>query len=373
VLPVPRFFSQCFGVGGHVAHARGVVCALVRAGSEVDVIAEEEDASVRGEGITLRICPLESRWRWRRIRWGRELVSKIAGLGQGKGWRMCYTRYSAGFSPWIPRLKSALGGTPLVIEVNSFASQRVVWARHWERRALRAADLIVCVSEAVRDALERLVDAGLGERILVLPNGVDFERFDAAAPLSRSGGDQEVRIGYAGTLKRDYGIEVLLRAFKRVRKARGEASLHVFGDGPHRRVLEVTAVGLDGCFFHGARPFEEMPGVLRGMDILVHTSSERNAFQSPIKVYEYMASGRPIVAARTPQVAALLGGPEAGLLYPMGDEEELAWQVLRLMDEPGLGERLARNAAREARTRHSWSARVQRLLDELKTRGLIDG
>ncbi len=150
--------------------------------------------------------------------------------------------------------------------------------------------------------------------------------------------------------------------FMSLYQRRPSVELHLFGDGPRRAALEAYAAGRPGILFHGMAAHTRMPGILKSFDVLVGTTSAAHRFQSPIKLYEYMASGRPIVYARTPQTEAVLGHGVRGLLYAVGDRHELAAQLERLLTDRPLAVRLAQAAQLEAVSRHSWDNRVTQLL-----------
>lgn len=373
LLPIPKFFSRYSGVGGHVAHAGGIVRGMVAAGYQLDLLTEETHPVIEGEGVMIHSLPLGSHTLLRQFFWAKPLIEATGRLRRQHKPRFCYIRYSARFSPWIPKLRTVLQKIPMVLEVNSFASQNHFWMKPWERRAFQSADLLVCVSETMRALVLSHFGMILKDKTVVVPNGVDIERFRTDASAVSFDGSAPLKIGYAGTFKPDYDLDTLLGAFRIVHTVRPDASLHLYGAGPYREKLQRQAAGMDTVFFHGAFPFLDMPRILKGSDILVYTMSSVNAFGSSTKLLEYMASGKPIVAARTPHVETLLGNEERGLLYAPGDAEALARQVLRFLHEPGLAVRLARNAVQETVNNHSWKVRIDQVLCELNQRSLLGG
>ena len=362
MLPVPRFFSQNHGQGGHVSHVRGVLDGFQRAGFHPVVLAAEpaECLAALPHGA-LHVLPCDERGGFARIPWSFRLVDHTAELAQQIPLRFAYVRYSAGFAPWMPRLKPELGPVPLILEVNSLGSQRHPLLRRFDRRALAVADVVVCVSDMLADYVRTLMPAERQHRILVLPNGVDAARFIAAEAEPGLLPDVGEHIGYCGVFKHDYGLEHLLDAFRALYMRRPTVQLHLFGDGPHRAALEARAQGLSNVIFHGMVPNARMPRILKSLDVLVGTTSPVHNFQSPIKLYEYMASGRPIVYARTPQTEDALGHGAYGLLYTVGDPHELAAQLERLLADRPLAARLGQAAQSEILRHHSWDNRIARL------------
>ncbi|HOS93022.1 MAG TPA: glycosyltransferase family 4 protein [Armatimonadota bacterium] len=370
LLPIPRFFSDHRGVGGHVAHAGGMIGGLAQCGFEVTVLAEESHPVFDRDGVTVRLCPARSSSTLERQRWAPAFIRATRDEVRVTPPLFAYIRYSVGFCPWLSRLRRALEGVPLVIEVNSFAAQDRWWMGWIERRALEMGDLIVCVSERVQDLVRARLGPGLFRRSMVVPNAVDTSRFGSECWRERRTPD-ELRIGYAGILKPGYGLELLVDTFAAVRGQVPQAVLHVYGDGPLRGELEARAARCEGILFHGAVPFLDMPRVLAGLDIAAYTMAPETSFGSSTKVYEYMAAGLPIVAADTPGVRQALGDGEHGLLYPLGDGDALVRQIVRLAHDPGLARTLAQRGRDAVNAHHSWTARVQSLTSEMQRRGLI--
>ena len=99
---------------------------------------------------------------------------------------------------------------------------------------------------------------------------------------------------------------------------------------------------------------------LKATDVLVAPYPQSTDFYfSPIKIFEYMAAGRPIIASRIGQVAEILEHERTALLVPPGDSAALTQALLRLKSDPELGIRLAQAAQQEVRTAHTWAARFK--------------
>jgi glycosyltransferase involved in cell wall biosynthesis len=107
----------------------------------------------------------------------------------------------------------------------------------------------------------------------------------------------------------------------------------------------------------------EVADLLRGADVLVlpnPPSAISTQFTSPLKLFEYMAVGRPIVASDLPAIREVLEDNVTALLVPGGDAAAIAAAVRRLIDDPALGARLARGAALAVRD-YSWDRRAERI------------
>jgi glycosyltransferase involved in cell wall biosynthesis len=164
-------------------------------------------------------------------------------------------------------------------------------------------------------------------------------------------------VGFAGSLKPWHGTDVLLDAFALLRTEAPRARLLIVGDGPQRDALRERAsqLALQGAVvFTGAVPHDEMPAMLRAMDVAVAPYLEMPDFYfSPLKLYEYLASGLPVVASDAGEIGTLIRHAETGVLVPCGNVAALADSLIELQRDQSLRSRLG-NAARLEAERHSW-------------------
>ncbi len=173
-------------------------------------------------------------------------------------------------------------------------------------------------------------------------------------------------VGFSGTLKPWHGVECLLHAMRKLLGARSEARLLLIGEGRGRKGLErlCRELGLDGrVHFTGAVPHDEVADYLAAADVLVapYVSAE-HAWFSPLKVAEYRAVGRAVVASGISQVRESLGEAQGVVLVPPGDEDALAESLRVLARNPGRRQRLADAAA--ASSRWTWRDLVRQMLRE---------
>jgi glycosyltransferase involved in cell wall biosynthesis len=244
---------------------------------------------------------------------------------------------------------------------------------------LRAADLIVVVSDAMR---EELLGRGIDEaRILVNPNGVDPDRYspdvDGRPVRERLGIGDEAVIGFIGTFGRWHGAEKLAVAFGTLLEGHpdlaGRVRLLMIGDGEGlpatRRIIEEGGHA-DKAIFAGRVPQAEGPGYLAACDVLVspHVPNPDGSrfFGSPTKLFEYMAMGKPIVASRLEQIGEVLEDGVTALLVQPGDTDALAAAMARLIRDPALGRRLGMASRAAAVERHTWRQHTARILERLE-------
>ena len=219
---------------------------------------------------------------------------------------------------------------------------------------LSRADRVVTVS---RNAAEGLLAAGVApERLHVVPNGVDFERFAEADPAALDIPAGARVVGFVGLFYPWHGARYLAEAFVRLHRERPETRLLLVGDGEEAPL--VRSILRDG----GALDATIMPGVVP--DVLVSPHAPNEGFVgSPIKIFEYMAAGRAMVVSRVGQMSEVLRDGHTAILVPPGDPKALSVALTRLCDDTALMERLGLAAAAEARRSHSWDARLAALLD----------
>ena len=277
---------------------------------------------------------------------------------------------------WVGGRLAKARAIPHVLEVNAplaWEQERYrslsfpALARCVERLVWRQADLVVAVSEPLRRFLE---EARVGaKRIRILPNAVDTSLFrsDVTGEQTRRRHHLEGRfvIGFAGSLKPWHGVEWLLAAFQELRQDDPAAHVLIVGDGPQRQTLEEQARkrGLrDAVTFTGAVDHASMPGYLAAMDVAVAPYPALDDFYySPLKLFEYMAAGRAVVASRVGQIAHILADGETGLLCEPENPASVVRCIRRLRHDATLREELGRRA-REVSGMYTWSQNTQRVI-----------
>jgi glycosyltransferase involved in cell wall biosynthesis len=386
-----------WGTKGGSIHIREIVKALIEQGYDVSVVASAGDSGnhkdssieildlprVDGDPFLAMTEELGGEDRLHRelmeyYRNGR-LEELLLELDSRIGFDYVYERYSL-FD--IAGLRFARRrGIPFVLEVNAplvaetSRYRRLVFedlAGAVESYLFNRADHIITVS----DELKRyILETAQGANISVVPNGARIEHFQEAGRGDPGGApagleDSDFIVGFVGSLKPWHGVEILIDSFAKFAADREKAKLLIIG-GRRRsiRPLEKKCrkLGLDGkVIFTGALPYEEIPPLLQLTDVLAAPYPELPGFYfSALKIFEYMAAGKAIIASDIGQIPEILLHEETALLVPAGDNIALRDAIDRLSQDSSLRKKLSRNALAEAREKHTWSNRAETISDIL--------
>ncbi len=257
----------------------------------------------------------------------------------------------------------------VVWEAGRWGTSRPGWGR-WlervgERPSLRAAGLVACGSDEVAEQVHRL---GVPEdRVVQTPSGADVELFGRPQDRQRVRRalelDEGLVVGWVGSFRGFHALDLLVDA------ATGLAgvSLLLIGDGPERARIEQHAADRGvRAVCTGTVPHEELPSYLAAMDAAVVLAGDTGSFHySPLKLAEYLAAGRAVVAPRVGQVQQRLHDGGEALLVRPGDVDELAKALVQLRDDPGLRRRLGEAARAAAVTDWSWDRSLRLVLQRL--------
>lgn len=297
----------------------------------------------------------------------RNLRTRLDRLGS---FDLVYERYSLWSFAGMEYAQSAR--VPGLLEVNAPLIEEqvrhrglvdVACAARVAQKAFEMAAALIAVSEELVVHLEGQ-PAARG-RVHLVPNGVDPSRFPEDVETERARRSGGFTVGFLGSLKPWHGLPLLVEAFSRVHEHDPGVRLLIVGDGPERRSLLEDLAGRqlhEAASLTGPVRPTAVPALLAGMDVGVAPyAAQPHFYFSPLKVYEYMAAGLPVVASRIGQVASLIQDGENGLLCPAGDAGAFGEAIDRLRQTPELRSRLGGSARQTVIRKHSWDAVVERL------------
>lgn len=352
-----------FGTKGASVHIQEVVRELIRRGHDVTVHTTRAGRDIPDDlaGLEVIETRIDVDDPGARERAQQEVSARIAARIIAGGADLVYERYSL-FSTALAEVAEATGAAG-VLEVNAplieeQRTHRVLVDEEAAAKALArqvaAATATVAVSDPVRDWVRERTGS---ESVHTVPNGVSITRI---VPRPEEIGDPVVT--FVGTLKPWHGVADLLAA---AALAKRPWKLRIIGDGPERAALEEQAAGLGiEVDFRGAVAPADMPGQLAGSAIGVapypDLGGEQQQYFSPLKVYEYLAAGLPVVASAVGQLPQILS--ELGTLVPPSDPAALAAAIDTLAADPVLRGKLGWRGRMQAEEKHSWAGAVDRIL-----------
>lgn len=234
-----------------------------------------------------------------------------------------------------------------------------------ELATLHLSDAIICPSHVTKDYLASMgIDR---ERVTVIPNGVSPSDFPVS-PLPERQGRTPILL-YIGTLADWQGLEVVIKALPRILEER-PVLLRIVGRGRSRQrkllARQIRKLGLEAHVqVEPAVPHHEVPSLIAAADICLAPLglNDRNVTQGacPIKLLEYMAAGRPLLASNMPIVRELVREDLDALLFSPSDPGDLARQALALLNDIDLSRRLAESAAKRVLDKFTWHEAQKRL------------
>ena len=287
-----------------------------------------------------------------------------------------YERYSL-FLPAGVWIKKAFG-LPMLVEVNGplfeerdrheggISLRRLArWSQHY---VWRSADFVLPVTGVLA---ETVIAAGVAkERVRVIPNGIDPERFgnnslSAPAAKAKLGLGDRLVLGFTGFVREWHGLDrVVDLVAERVDKDSG-LHLLIVGDGPARETLQARARErgiVDRVTVTGVVDRDRVPDYVAAFDVALQPAVV--PYASPLKLFEYLAMGRAIVAPATPNILEVLNDGENAVLFDPDRPDGMPRAIERILNDGELRRRVADGArATIARRKLTWGNNAQRVVE----------
>jgi glycosyltransferase involved in cell wall biosynthesis len=272
-----------------------------------------------------------------------------------------------------------LTGTPTILEMHDLPSGRIGPMYYSYFRDLAGRKRLTVVTQALKKALdERYGNVFPAKDVVLAPNGVELERYanlpDPATARRHLGLVEAPTVACAGHLYEGRGMDVFLELAKRLREVR-----FLWAGGRPEDVekwkAQATSQGLENVLFTGFVLNEQLPLYQAAADILLMPYSKKigissgmgnsESISSPMKMFEYLATGRAIIASDLPVFHEVLNDSNAVFCAP---DKAVDWEgALRgLLDNPALGQKLGKQALQDAQN-YSWTERARRILDGFLT------
>lgn len=385
--------------GGSVAHTAGVINALSQQ-VELDVLTNDELPGVQRSFALF--SPIKFKFLCDSIC---ELLYSFKIIRHLKktiqNYDFIYQRYSG--SSFAGAYLAQRYNVPLILEFNSSdiwkmknwrtktnlikaiidPIYRMIWkvpVTKWvESYNLQAATLVAVVSEAMKENL--LAMNVPPEKIFVNHNGVNAGIYspdvDGMEIRSNYNFKEKTVLGFIGTFGQWHGVVKLCKAivlfFGSNPDKLDNVRFFLIGDGilmPEAKKVIDNSPYKDNVAFTGRITQELGPEYLAACDILlsphIPNPDGTEFFGSPIKLFEYMAMGKPIIASRLGQIGDVLEHKKTAYLVEPGNVENLAEAMDTLIMEPGLCNVLGQNARAEVLSKYTWEKHVWKIIEKLK-------
>ncbi|HRY62338.1 MAG TPA: glycosyltransferase family 4 protein [Candidatus Paceibacterota bacterium] len=259
----------------------------------------------------------------------------------------------------------------------SIFNKKVFWEVHTGKWNFLVSDTvkrchgIITISNGIKKYFEnKNID---GDKILVSPDAVDIEQFS----LDIKKNDARKKIGlpsdkkiilYTGHLYAWKGADTLANSAKEF----NEEYLFVFvgGNINHVNDLKKRFSNQDNIMILGQKPHEDIPFYLKSADVLVIPNSGKEdvsrLYTSPMKLFEYMASGTPIIASNLPSIREIID-EDGAVFFEPDNPESLARSIKKIFDNSALADKMANNSKINSQ-KYSWQRRAEGIINFISSR-----
>jgi glycosyltransferase involved in cell wall biosynthesis len=229
----------------------------------------------------------------------------------------------------------------------------------------RLADSIVAVTDGIREYLNERYPTTRA-KTFVTSNGANIEisrpleKIDACGELGLD--PDRTYLVFVGSLKKWHGVENAISVAERLIENNDGIRLLVLGDGPERPFLRnvVAEKGLEKrVTFLGKVKYDQVPlyiGTATACLALYNRKSNDRSGLRPLKIFEYMACGRPVVTTDVGNLRSVIGKHKCGLIVEPGDLDAMSEAVMNLVRDPNLARELGENGRKAAVRYYSWRA-----------------
>jgi len=287
-----------------------------------------------------------------------------------------YERYSL-FLPAGVWIKKTFG-LPMLLEVNGplyeerdkyeggISLRRLArWSQHY---VWRSADFVLPVTGVLADIVQA---AGVPkERVYVIPNGIDPERFgnnslSTQAAKAKLGLGDRLVLGFTGFVREWHGLDRVVDLV--AERGNKDSGLHllIVGDGPARETLQARARErgiVDRVTVTGVVDRDRVPDYVAAFDVALQPAVV--PFASPLKLFEYLAMGRAVVAPAMPNILEVLTDGENAVLFDPDSPDGMPRAIERILNDSELRRRVAGGARGTIERRKlTWHNNAQRVVD----------
>ncbi len=293
---------------------------------------------------------------------------------------LIYTRQSAVML--TPSFVSHLFNKKLFVEFNTLFAHKEVSENNLqrfflfliERYTVNVASRIIVVSGYLRNCLEKKYPDCIS-KIIEAENGANLELMKPCSQQRARGTlglpDNSFIVGFVGHLHPWQGIECIIETLADLSHKYKEILLVVAGTGRDEAVYieQASSLGIENhVLFLGGLPYKDISPVIAACDVCVAPGTSKKMFnyeiRSPLKVYEYLSCGRPVIAGYLDILEKYFHNNEIGFLIEPGDEDQLKNAIECLISNKETALRMGYNARVLAETSFSWEKTAMKILGQ---------
>lgn len=309
IIPKNNYFSAHDNVGGHVSHAIAVIEYIKKKYNLVLCIGlESKETLLEKKGINHDVFDFNFINLFNIF-----LYIKLYIYINSNNIDTIYVRYST--KALFLLFFLSLLNLNLILEINSIP--KVFGLKNLQYYIISKFNKIICISKTLKYKLVQSIKIKK-DKIIVIENGVDKKRF-LCKKLNKYNQPNTINIGYAGILKENYGLEYLIDVFNDL--TNNKIQLNIAGIGPIKNQL-IEQANKNNIKFYGKLDYTEIPFFLKDQDLLIYINKKSNRFQSPIKLFEYIAANKKIITVQSEQINKYFTN-ESCLFFDINSKETL--------------------------------------------------
>jgi len=206
------------------------------------------------------------------------------------------------------------------------------------------------------------------EKIIVLPNAADYEKFAMDIPPLKKVCGKDLSgykvIGFVGGFYPWHGLDLLLKSFVQITKLIPKVILLLVGDGPERGRIQAMAedYGIWDCvIFAGKAEHNILPQYMSTFDIGVMPDS--NEYGSPMKIFEYMSMGKPVVVPDYPPLLDVIDQGVEGFIFKRNEVDSLTQSIKNILADEDLYKIMSKAARSKIIDKHHWDNNAEAILN----------
>jgi glycosyltransferase involved in cell wall biosynthesis len=380
------YLHRTRGKGVEGVHIQGIADGFRRFGFDVDIVSPygtenfDSTTNIRKIGRKERIFQWISRhspellFETMEILFNFQMYRNLIGISS-RNYNFIYERYA--IFNFIGAYFASKKHIPLVLEMNYLASSPLVRRRgllhrllatRFERYVTQKAERIVVVSSTLRDELIR---SGIPEaKILLLPNAANPDVFDPAkfdkevAKKALGIPSDSTVIGFVGGFYPWHGVPWMMQSLASVMRDSNNMHVLLVGDGPERgkteTVIREHAIE-NRVRFLGSVPHKDLHESMAAMDFGVMPHS--NNYGSPMKVFEYMSMGIPVVAPDLPPLRDVVVDGHNGFLFPPGNDVGFINIISKVLSHHYMQVEMGINCRNSVLDKYNWDTHAKRIIE----------